>query len=122
MDGKRARRWLTYGVWVAAALWIVKTTVLPAPVRATRLTEVSGFGPYYAGLSWSYGLGARPVSIIFDLEAGSAKGSITTDGEAFEAEIPLGVFPRGPYSLTVSATYRVLGFAHTVVTRVGDVA
>jgi hypothetical protein len=103
-------------------VWLVRSAVLPAALRAPRLAEVSGFGPFYAGLSWGYGPGARPVSVIFDLEAGGASGSVTTDGEALEAEIPLGVFPRGPYSLTASATYRLLGFAHTVVTRTSGAA
>lgn len=111
---ERLRRWLWYGALAAAGVWVTRAAILPAPVRAPRLTGVSGFGPYYASLAWGYGAGARPASVIFDLEAGGARGSVTTDGESLEAEIPLGIMPRGPYRLTVSATYRVLGFARTV--------
>lgn len=111
------RRRLWYAAWLGGALWLARVSLLPAPVRGARVISVSGLGPYYALIGWNYGTGARPVSMIFDLEAGKAAGSITTDGEAFEAEIPLGAAPSGPYTLTVSATYRIFGFARTVVTR-----
>lgn len=117
MLGERVRKVLWYGAWAVALLWAARTTVLPARLRGPRLTGVLGAGPFYAQLGWDYGPGARPQSVIFDFEAGAARGSCTTDGEAVEAEIPIGVRPHGSYSLTVSATYRVLGFARTVVTR-----
>jgi hypothetical protein len=50
------------------------------------------------------------------LEAGPAAGSATTDGETLETEIPLAASPAGPYRITISATYRILGVARTVVT------
>lgn len=114
---ERTRRWLWYGAAAAAWLWALRVAVLPAPVRGPRITGVDGAGPYYAELAWEYGVGARPQSVIVDLEAGEAAGSFTTDGEADEAEIPLGVAPRGPYRISISATYRIAGFARTVVTR-----
>jgi hypothetical protein len=117
MINEQARRWLWYGLIAGAALWVARVAVLPAPLRGLRLAAISGFGPFYAELHWEYGEGARPQSVIFDLEVGHAAGSCTTDGEAVEAEIPLGLDPRGPYRLTASATYRVFGFARTVVTR-----
>lgn len=112
------RRRLWYAAWIGGALWAARLTLVPAPVRGARLVSVSGAGPYYALLSWDYGVGARPVSVIFDLAAGPAHGSVTTDGEALEAEIPLGAEPSGPTTLTITATYRILGFAHTAVTSV----
>ncbi len=113
---RRRRLWLA--AWLGGALWLARVALVPAPLRDARLTGLSGMGPYYALIGWSYGIGARPVSVIFDLEAGAAAGSLTTDGDALEAEIPLGTAPSGPYSLTVSATYRILGAARTRVTRV----
>lgn len=112
------RRRLWYAAWLGGVLWLARVSLLPAPLRGARLTSVSGLGPYYALISWSYGVGARPASVIFDFEAGEAAGSITTDGEALEAEIPLGLAPAGSYTITVSATYRIFGFARTRVTRV----
>lgn len=112
------RRRLWYAAWLGGVLWVARVSLLPAPVRGVRLTSVSGAGPFYALISWGYGTGARPASIIFDFEAGAAAGSITTDGEALEAEIPLAQAPAGPHSITVSATYRIAGFARTKVTRV----
>jgi hypothetical protein len=111
------RRRLWYAALLGGALWLARVSLVPAPIRGARLTGVSGAGPFYALLSWAYGVGARPVSIIIDLEAGAVSGSATTDGDALEAEIPLGAAPAGPYRITVSATYRILGFARTVVTR-----
>jgi hypothetical protein len=98
-------------------VWLVRSAVLPATIRDAHLTKVSGDEPCYASLSWRYGPGARPVSIIFDLETCKATGSVTTDGEESEATIPLASAPCSTYHLTVSATYRLLGFAHTMVTR-----
>jgi hypothetical protein len=115
--GERTRRWMWYGAIAAAWLWALRVTMLPATVRGARVTGVDGSGPYYVELAWRYGLGARPQSVIVDLETGEAAGSFTTDGEALEGEIPVGVPPRGAYRLTLSATYRLLGFAHTVITR-----
>lgn len=111
------RRRLWYAALFGGALWLVRVSLLPAPIRSARVTGVSGAGPFYAVLSWTYGVGARPVNVIFDLQAGPAAGSITVDGDALEAEIPLGAAPAGPYRITISATYRILGFARTVVTR-----
>lgn len=111
------RRRLWYAVLLGSGIWLARVSLVPGTVREARLTGINGVGPYYATIAWSYGIGARPVSIIFDFEAGDASGSITTDGEALEAEIPLGVPPGGACCLTVSATYRILGVAHTVVRR-----
>ncbi len=111
------RRRLWYAALFGGALWLARVSLLPAPLRGARVTGVSGAGPFYAVLSWTYGVGARPVNVIFDLQAGPAAGSITVDGDALEAEIPLGAAPAGPYRITISATYRILGFARTVVTR-----
>ncbi|NWF81762.1 MAG: hypothetical protein HXY37_17220 [Chloroflexi bacterium] len=111
------RRYLWYALWLGGGLWLVRVAILPALVRAARLTGISGAGPTYATITWSYGYGARPISVIFDLEAGEVTGSITTDGDALEAEIPLGAPPSGPYQLTASATYRILGVARTIVRR-----
>lgn len=111
------RRRLWYAAWLGGALWVARVALFPAPVRGARVVSVSGAGPYYVLISWSYGVGARPASIIFDLELDGDAGSVTTDGEALEAEIPLSRAPSGAYRLTVSATYRILGVARTVVTR-----
>ena len=110
------RRWLWYGAGLGVGLGVLRAAVLPAAVRAPRLVDVRGAGPYLASLAWTYGPGARPVSLIFDLETETTQGSVTTDGEVQEADILLGRYPRGPYRLTVSATYRSLGVAYTIVT------
>lgn len=106
---------LWHGLWLVIGLWLLREALVPAPVRSARVRLGGGAGPYSAELSWGYGAGARPVSIIFDLEAGAAHGSVTTDGDASEADIPLGVRPHGAYRLSISASYRILGRALTRV-------
>jgi hypothetical protein len=118
-DNGGLRRGLVLGVWAGLALWMARATLLPAAVRNARLSGLSGAGPVYAELSWTFGAGARPISVIFDIELPQgAAGSVTTDGEALEAEVPLiGAPAPGPYALTASATYRILGLPRTVVYR-----
>ncbi|MFQ3662301.1 MAG: hypothetical protein SNJ69_07890 [Chloroflexaceae bacterium] len=110
-------KWLWRAALLAGGLWLARTTLLPGRVRKARLTAVSGPGPFYAMIGWSYGPGARPISIIFDLELGDSSGSVTTDGEALEAEVPLSGPPGTPWRITASATYRLLGVAWTDVQR-----
>lgn len=102
---------------LAGGLWLAGAALLPGRVRHARLTAISGPGPFYATIAWSYGPGARPISVIFDVELGDSCGSVTTDGEALEAEIPLSTAPNGPCHITASATYRLLGFPCTHVRR-----
>jgi len=117
MHGIMGKQWLWRMALLAGGLWLAVTTLLPARVRQARLTAISGPGPFYATIAWSYGLGARPISVIFDLDLGDSYGSATTDGEALEAEIPLSAAPNGPWRITASATYRLLGAAYTQVRR-----
>jgi hypothetical protein len=105
-----------FGLGVAAGLWVTVNALFPARVRLGRVSNLSGTRPVCAEIGWSYGRGARPVSVIFDLQAAQdALGSVTVDGEALEAEIPLPQLPTGPYQLTATATYRLLSRPQTVV-------
>ncbi|GEM_PF-501290 len=108
-------KWLWRAVLLAGGLWLAGTALLPGRVRKVRLMAISGPDPFSATIGWSYGPGARPISIIFDLELGDSYGSVTTDGEALEAEIPLSGPPGEPQRITASATYRLLGVAWTDV-------
>jgi len=119
LDRERLRRGATIALWAGAAVWLWRTALAPAPVRNARLSGLSGGAPAYAELVWTFGGGLRPTSVIFDIElAGGASGSVTTDGEALEAEVPLiGVAGGGRYTLTASATYRLIGFPRTIVYR-----
>ncbi|MBX0326156.1 hypothetical protein K2Z83_00410 [Oscillochloris sp. ZM17-4] len=104
--------WIAFWGVLTAVVW--RGALLPASVRNLRLNGVSGDGPAYARFSWGYGAGARPQSIIFDLSLGAgASGSITTDGEATEAEVPVGGAAAGPHAICATATYRILGVVRT---------
>jgi hypothetical protein len=108
--------WIAFWCVLGAAVW--RGALLPAGLRNGRVNELSGAGPIYAGFSWGYGPGARPQSIIFDLDfSDGASGSVTTDGEATEAEVPMRSAAPGPYQITSTATYRILGVAYTQVYR-----
>ncbi|NJN15755.1 MAG: hypothetical protein HC822_05450 [Oscillochloris sp.] len=112
---ERLRWGLWTAGWVGALVWMSRTSLAPAVLRGGRLEEVSATQPAYARISWDYGIGARPISIIFDVTLDNqATGSVTTDGEAMEAEIPLiGFATAGTYTIDASATYRVFGLART---------
>ncbi len=102
------------GLALAGAVWTI--LLRPAALRQLRLTQVSAGTPHYASLVWRYGLGARPQSVILDITAGNgASGSATVDGETFNAEIPLSMGFSGPYTLSTTATYRILGVLHNSV-------
>ncbi len=106
--------WLSF--WAVVTLVTVRGAVIPARLRLPRVTSLSGISPMYATLSWGYGPGGRPVNVIFDLRfAGGATGSVTVDGEALEAEVPLIGQARSDeaYTLTATLVYRRLGWTFT---------
>lgn len=113
------RRSLWLGIGAGLGLWIGRSAILPAAIRYAHLSAISGHSPAYAALGWTYGSGVRPISVIFDIElTGGAQGSVTADGEALEAEVPLiGAAEPGPYHITISATYRILGFVYNTAYR-----
>ena len=109
-------RGVWFGLGVAAGLWLTVNALFPARMRMGRVSDMSGTRPVCAEIGWRYGRGARPVSVIFDLQAAQGVlGSVTVDGEALEAEIPLPQALSGPYQLTATATYRILSRPQTVV-------
>lgn len=119
LDTRHFRRGLWLGIGAGLSLWLGRTAILPAAIHHGHLGTISGHRPTYALIGWTYGAGARPLSVIFDIElSGGAQGSVTTDGEALEAEVPLiGAAEPGPYRITASATYRILGFVRTIAYR-----
>lgn len=98
-------------------LGIVRWLVLPAAIRDARIEAVWGRAPAYATLTWFYGPGTRPMSVIFDVAIDGHTGSATVDGEALKAEIPFRTPPVGVGRITASATYRLFGMALTRVWR-----
>lgn len=113
-------RWIWWMTWLGGVLWFVRATIVPATIHAVRLAEVGGNTPYLARMRWRYGRGARPLSLIIDVVAGAMGGSVTVDGDEDEAVIPLAHAPHGPYTVTLQATYRVLGVVWVRVIRVHD--
>lgn len=108
--------WLAFWGVLGAVIW--RGALTPARVRSLRVSGFSGAGPRHAGFRWGYGAGARPQSVIFDLElANGEAGSVTTDGEATEAEAPLRAISAGPYRVSAEATYRILGVVRRKVYR-----
>jgi len=99
--------WIAFWSVLCVVVW--RGALLSASIRNLRLSGQSGAGPTYAELNWGYGPGARPQSIIFDLELAGTTSSVTTDGEETEAQVPLGAAATGSYRVSASATYRILG-------------
>ncbi len=112
MSVKALQRGLWLSFWTVVTWMTVRGALIPARLRNPRMTSLSGIGPVYAMLSWGYGPGNRPVNVIFDVQfADGAYGSVTVDGEALEAEVPLiGKAHSGEaYTITVTLVYRILG-------------
>ena len=116
--GRRLLRRLGYGVWLGLLLQLLSRALIPARVRHLRVRHSKDFGTSGVSLSWDYSWGARPLSLIFDLESGVVAGSVTSDGSRTAALIPLVRPLQGPYQVTISATYRLLGYAYTRTHRV----
>lgn len=118
-DTRLFRRSLWLGIGAGLGLWLGRSAILPAAIHHAHISTISGHQPVYAMVGWTYGPGARPISVIFDIElAGGAYGSVTADGEALEAEVPvIGAGDPGLYRITASATYRILGIVRTIVYR-----
>lgn len=113
------RRSLWLGIGAGLGLWLGRSAILPAAIHHAHIGTISGHRPAYAMLGWTYGPGARPISVIFDIALpGDTHGSLTADGEALEAEVPLiGAAEPGPYQITASATYRILGIVYRAAYR-----
>jgi hypothetical protein len=117
-QGMQLLRRLGYGVWLGLLLQLLIRALIPARIRHLRVRHHRAPGISSVSLSWDYSWGTRPLSLIFDLEAGAAAGSVTSDGSRTEALIPLVCPLQGPYQVTISATYRLLGYAYTRTHRV----
>lgn len=111
------RRIVLVGTGVFAAATVAHFTLRTARIRSARVASLStGDGVYYAHVMWTYGSGVRPISVIVDVTAGNgAGGSLTTDGEMISGKIPLSMSFDGPYTVSFTATYRILGRARTAV-------
>ncbi len=116
MNTKALQRGFWLSFWSVVTIMTVRGAIIPARLRNLRITSLSGIGPVYATVSWGYSAGSRPVNVIFDLQfAGGATGSVTVDGEALEAEVPLiGTARAGEaYTITATLVYRRLGWTFT---------
>jgi hypothetical protein len=96
---------------VIGAIWsynaLRPARIMNAWLRASGATAAS------IEIGWSYSTGQRPVSLVLDVAApGGIGGSLTTDGEEHSGRIALAAPFSGPYTITSSAVYRVLGRAH----------
>ena len=81
-----------------------------AEIHSANVVSFGGDGAPSARLMLSYGDGSRPLSVIIDLvSASGASGSATIEGDATEATIPLSERFSGFYTITTTATYRLLG-------------
>lgn len=104
------------GTGVLAAATVAHFTLRPADIHSAIVTSLSRGTICYANVMWMYGSGVRPASVIIDVTAGNgAGGSITTDGETISGRIPLSHDFHGDYTITFTATYRILGMIRTAV-------
>lgn len=104
------RHAIVAGVGLVAGGWLAQAWLRPAQVRAIEITEVKGAGPAFVGLRWAYSPGLRPISLIIDLVGPNAlSGSLTVSGQAISGAIPIATASAGPYQMSASASYRIVG-------------
>src|SRR5262245_13231238 len=101
----------------AALIAAAGYTLALASIRSASITHISAGSPAYASLVWHYGPGRRPRSLILDVSApGNVAGSLTTDDAELESgTIPFAAPFSGPYTITITATYRLIGFPYTCI-------
>lgn len=103
--------WIILGALVL--LGVVARRVRPARLRDAGLISVTPGTPPVARLALEYGPGARPVSVIVDIEGANGRGSATVNGTERLVEVPLVGAAGGEYRIVVTPSYRILGRAYT---------
>jgi hypothetical protein len=86
----------------------------PAALERIRITSITPGDPPVAHVAIAYGSGARPISMIIEIQSPHATGSATVNGITLFATIPLDGSPDGPFELQATAYYRAYGFTQVV--------
>ena len=108
---------LTLGGAALAFVGGISYLTLRATIRDVTTTEARNSTLPSIRVTLRYGSGTRPCSVIVDVLAeNGVSGSLTVDGEEEVLEVPLSAPLVGPYTLTTTATYRLLGMPR-IVTR-----
>lgn len=119
------RRILLTSTGLFAATAVANGTLRKARVHSARVVSVrTNDGIAYAHVMWTYTSGVQPICVIIDvIGENGATGSLTTNGEIVSGRIPLSTHFSGAYTLTLTATYRMLSIARTAIwTFTGSVA
>jgi hypothetical protein len=97
--------WLGGAVLLGVAVWRGR----PAPMLRVHMVARMPGSPPVARLTLKYGTGARPQSVILDVEGPDGAGSATIGGSQEFVDVPIiGELDSQP-RITATAAYRVLG-------------
>lgn len=104
--------------WLGGALALLGMAVRrgrPAPLQRVHIVAVMPGSPPIARLTLKYGAGARPQSVILDVEGPRGAGSATIEGRQEVVDVPIVGEPGSQPHITATAAYRVLGRLHEQV-------
>lgn len=99
-------------LWLGGALALLGVALWhgrPARLRSVGLVAVLPGTPPRARLALDYGVGARPRSVILDVEGPRGSGSATVEGDQAIVEVPISGEIDAHCRITATTGYRVLG-------------
>ncbi|HEU5014233.1 MAG TPA: hypothetical protein VFT66_17045 [Roseiflexaceae bacterium] len=98
--------------WLGGALALLGAAVWrgrPAPMLRVHMVARMPGSPPVARLTLKYGTGARPQSVILDVEGPDGAGSATIGGSQEFVDVPIIGELNSQPRITATAAYRVLG-------------
>ncbi|NCC30520.1 MAG: hypothetical protein EOM24_00690 [Chloroflexia bacterium] len=116
LDALVMRCWFLW--WGMVALVLARKSLVPARIIGVDCEYLCGGSPSLVHLRWIYSEGLRPRSVIVDLVHLGDRASATVGYGICAAVLPLATPLDGPCEVSLSATYRSVGPAYTLITRV----
>ncbi|PDV99750.1 hypothetical protein [Candidatus Chloroploca asiatica] len=116
LDAFVMRCWFLW--WGSVALVLARKSLVPARIIGVDWEYLCGGNPALLHVRWIYSEGVRPRSVIVDLVHSGGRASATVGYGICAAVLPLATPLEGTCEVSLSATYRSVGPAYTLITRV----
>ncbi|WP_129670678.1 hypothetical protein [Candidatus Chloroploca sp. Khr17] len=116
LDALVMRCW--FFCWGMVALVLARKSLVPARIIGVDCAYLCGGNPSLVHVRWIYSEGLRPRSVIVDLVYPGDRVSATVGYGICAAVLPVATPLEGTCEVSLSATYRSVGPAYTLITRV----